>query len=150
MKTIIVMTIICTILGCANETKKNNAPDSHNKTDNDFLSGPITIKYLASEKDTTEKIYSRKATPYLASHLINSLYWHDFNMVWIENQQGDVLEVSGSYYDGFSASYKDYFEGKLVEHKIVSRPPKVPHEMAIILRLAITRGPFVKEAYFYE
>ena len=120
------------------------------QTTDEYLTGSLKLMYTCDTTTELHLIDDSVGKAQLANFM-SSLNWHSFNSVWLQNKEDDLLEVGGSYDDGFVARYVDYdSSGILVEELVSFYPIRTPDVLSTIILYGYDKPNMVKTAYFQK
>ncbi len=125
------------------ETLENKTfqPNSENRQQNRVLK--LVVLYDFAQ---TSKIISEKATEELIEKTMKSIDWEQFHAVYLEDKNGNMMDVSGSLHeDGLASSYVNDDI-----HLLKVNPPETVEEMTEILVDFLKGEGFWRNKYKYE
>jgi hypothetical protein len=104
---------------------------------------PMKLRVI-SDYGATEHVAAELATAELVRETMESIDWHSFHQVVLEQTNGDWIEAGGSLdpSNGFSLMYE---EGG--REFVVGTPPDTVNEMTVALLRYLSGGAEWKEAY---
>ena len=150
-----VFILFCSIiLGCDSHDQTESGLSQENQNEEKdvnkkYLEGPVKLSYLNDTVPGGVVVIEDVEMAQMFREF-NKANWFELQLFWLENEEGDVLEVGGSADgDGFSATYVNIWNGGKNKEEIISdfniRNYAVAQE---ILALGLREPALVKKAYF--
>lgn len=139
--------LVCTTLVGCSENESPKVDEFTILIEDDYLKPTVRLIYLGYM--VQDEIIIDSITVNEIGSTVNSLDWNEVNVIWLENDEGDVLEIGGSIIDGLVGKYFNYdHNGNLKTELVSSYPIRTVDNISTILRSGLEKPETIRQTYF--